>query len=307
MITTQKHPNSRIIKIYQKNSFIQDAQAKGAPEFMSMAKKSIGSFWENSFSSTVGTGLNFAEQKLLMPTIVDCEPADREFRAKVTNYFASMKTLVPYEKGRELEIGLETSNSEAVSAENLPLNLADYLTYRHALAHPHVAKSKQEGDNNMLKSFYIFDGQEQEDHELKTSQDQDKALELYLTMKKTPEKVDQLLTLLSVDPRTFKGKNAGALKLEKLKSLCDTKPDMVVKLAENKLFEHMYVIQTMLNTGVLQKVGEKIIDPETGTTIGHEMIEAVAWIKDKNNSEKLIMMKARMQEGLKIATATSKA
>jgi len=307
MITTQKHPNSRIIKIYQKNSFIQDAQQKGAPEFMSMAKKSIGSFWENSYSKTVGTGLTFTEQKFLMPAIVDCEVTDRDFRAKVTNYFASMKTLVPYDKGRELEIGLEKDNFAPVSEINAPLNIADYLAYRHAVAHPQVAASKQDSENNMLKSFYIFDGQAQEDHELKTSQDKDKALELYLTMKKTPEKIDQLLTLLDVDPRTFKGKNGEALKLEKLKSLCETASDKVVTLSENKLFEGMYIVQTMINTGILQKIGEKIINPDNGDTIGHDMVEAVAWTKDKANSEKMVMMRARMQEGLKVIPATSKA
>lgn len=306
MITTAKHENSHVVKIFRKDSFIGMAQGKVVPEFLAMSKKSIGSFWDNSNSKTVGSGLNFSEQKILLPTIVDCEPEDRNFRSKVTEYYMQMKTSVPYEKGRELEIGLETDNKLPVSADNQPLNLSDYLTYRHAIAHPEVAASKQDGLNNMLKSYYVFDAQDNEDFELKASLDKDKALELYLSMKKKPEKVDMLLTMLDIDPRTFKGKNAAALKLEKLKSLAETVPDKLVALAEHKLIDDMYTIQQMILTRILNKVGERIVNPETGVTVGHNMAESVAWLKDPLNSQSVAMMKTRMQEGMKAGTAVSK-
>jgi hypothetical protein len=306
MISSKKHPNSRIVKLYRKPSFIGNAQ-HGAPEFMAMSKRSIGSFWENSYSTTIGSGLNFSEQKLLLPTIVDCEPEDRAFRAKVSEYYSAIKTAVPFDKGRELEIGLETDNNEPLSSINLPLNLSDYVTYRHAKAHPEVAGSKQDGENSMLKFYYIFDAQEQEDFEVLGNKDKDEALVLYLRIKKTPEKADMLLTLMGIDPRTFKGKNAQALKLDKVKVLAETKPSDVVKIFNDKSFDEMYTIQTMLNTSVLQKIGERIINPETGTVLGNDMQEAVYWIKDKLNSESLVMLKARMQEGLQQTPATSKA
>lgn len=295
------------MKLYRKESFIGNAQAATAPEFMSMSKKSIGSFWENSFSKTQGSGLNFEEQKLLLPTIVDCEPEDRNFRAKVAEYYAAIKTLVPFDKGRALEIGLIMSNSEPVGEKNQPLNLADYLTYRHAIAHPLVAISKQEAENNMLKEYYVFDGQAQEDFELAQSKNKDEALELYLKIKKTPEKVDMLLTLLDTDPRVFRGKNAEALKLDKLKALSESIPDKFVSEFKDNLFEERYTVQTMINTGVLTKVGEKIFNTETGETIGHDMLESIAWIKDKANSETFGMLKARMQEGLTQVPANLKA
>ena len=306
MISTKKHPNSRIVKLYRKPSFIGNAQ-QGAPEFMAMSKRSIGSFWENSYSSTVGSGLNFSEQKLLLPTIIDCEPDDRSFRAKVAEYYNTVKTSVPFDKGREMEIGLEYSNSEPLSADNLPLNLADYITYRHAKAHPEVAGSKQDGENSMLKFYYIFDAQEQEDFEVLSNKDKDEALILYLRIKKTPEKADMVLTLMGTDPRTFKGKNAQALKLDKIKVLAETSSSKLVSTFNDKSFDEMYTIQTMLNTSVLQKVGERIINPETGTVLGNDMEEAVYWIKDKVNSESLVMLKARMQEGLQQVSATSRA
>ncbi len=302
-----KHPNSRIVTLYRKDTFIVDAQKGSAADFIAMSKKSLGSYWENSYSRTQGSGLNFEEQMILMPTLVDCTPEDRNFRQKVSEYFASMKTLIPYEKGRSLEIGLTKSNSEPLSVTNQPLNLADYVTYRHALAHPLVAKSQEEARDNILKEYYIFDPEAAEDAQVKDSGDKDRSLELYLTIKKTPAKVDMLLTLLGVDPRTFKGKNASSLKLERLKEIANSTPDVFISTFENKHFEELYVIQSMVNTGVLTRTGERYLDLSTGTTIGHSTAETVAWLKDKANSEAVAILKARMQEGLsKPAPATSK-
>jgi len=307
MISSKKHPNSRIVKLLRKPSFIEDAQQKGAPEFMAMSKKSVGSFWENSYSKTVGSGLTFSEQKLLLPTIVDCEPEDRGFRAKVAEYYSNIATKVPFGKdGRDLEIGLENDNKAPVSADNEPLNLADYITYRHAISHPKVSDSKQSSEGNMLTEFYLFDPQAQEDHNVLISADKDKALEMYLKIKKTPEKVDMLLTLLDTDPRVFKGKNAAALKLDKLKEFSESKPSKMIEAFEDNLFEDRYYLQTMINTGVVQKIGERIINPETGVALGNDAMEAIFWLKDKANSETLVLLKARMQEGLKVTPAVGK-
>lgn len=303
-----KSPNSRIVTLYRKESFIMGAQVGKAPDFVAQSKQSIGSFWYSSDSKTQGSGLDFEEQKLLMPLIVDCEPTDRNFRAKVAEYFASIKTVIPYGKGKSLEIGLEKSNKEPLSQDNQPLDVYDYITYRHAIAHPLVAATKQEADRNMLKQFYIFDPQAAEDREVKENTSKDAALEQYLLIKKTPEKVDMLLTLLLQDPRTFTGKNADALKIEKLKELAQSNPAKFVSTFKDKFFEELYVIKTMVNTGVLNRVGENIIDIDTGETIGHTSQEAVAWFRDKANSERVVILKAKMQEAMtKPVSATSKA
>ena len=309
MNTTPLSKNSKIVTIYRKESFLNNAQRGTALEFVAMAKRSLGSYWENSFSKTVGSGLSFDEQKILMPSLVDCEPEDRMFRSKVAEYFSSMKTEVPYDKGRQLEIGLEESNSKPVSATNQPLNLADYVTYRHALRHPLVAKSKEEAASNMLAEYYIFDSATAEKDSLNIETLKDLALEKYMEVKETPEKIDMLLTMLLVDPREYRGANAAALKLKKLRELTDQEPKKFIDAFEDNLLAERYNIQTMINTGVLTKVGEKIIDPESGVTLGHNMIEAIAYMKDEaNNSEKIVILKAKMQEALtKPMPATFKA
>jgi hypothetical protein len=277
-----------------------DAQAKGAPEFLAQAKQSLGSFWDNSFSKTIGSGLNFSEQKILLPEIIDCEVEDRNFRAKAAEYFQNIKTSIPYPKGRELEIGLEVSNTEPLSRQNMPLHIADYIAYRHAMAHPLVSNTKEAGESALLTQFYIFDPQAAEDSKVIADKFKDEALGLYLRIKETPEKIDMLLTMLNKDPRTFTGKNAKDLKVSALKVLADTQPKEFVNIFNNNLFEDLYYLQSMVNVKILQRVGTQVIDPQTGDTLGHTDIEAIAWMKNPAKSEQVIMYRARLDEALGI-------
>lgn len=307
MITTSNHPNSRIVTIFRKSTFAVDAQKETASDFIAMSKKSIGSYWENSHSKSVGSGLNFEEQKILMPALVDFEATDRNFRKACSEYFATLKTSVPYGKGVRLEVGLAHSNKEPVSDKNMPLSLSDYIAYRHALGHPMVSPSRKASEGDMLKEFYIFDPQTEDERRASENKEKDNALELYLKIRKQPEKIDMLLTILGVDPRKFTGKAAEEKKAEELKKLSESNPDKFVSTFEDKMFEQQYVVQSLINTGLLVRAGELIIEPATGETIGHNMLEAIAYIKDKANSGKLVIWKARMSEMLNVAPAAEKA
>lgn len=298
-----KDPNSRTITIFRTNSFLDDAQKKDALEFVSMSKKSLGSYWESNQSRVSGSGLTAAEQKILMPIVLNMELSDREFRAKCAEYFAEIKTTVPYAKGIELEIGLEDNNEPLGTkledgSTNLPLKIYDYIRYRHALAHPEVATSAILARGNQLKQFYIFDPQAEIETNKAEADKKDEALEFYLKIKGEDKKIDMLLTLLKVDPRQFSGANAATLKLEALKAKAEKVPAEFVSIYKDKFFEDMYVIESLVNTNVLNRVGQTLIDPDLGITVGHNMSEAIAWMKDKNNSEKVVILKAKMQEGL---------
>lgn len=296
--TAPVHPHSHVVVIYRKNSFSDDAQMEKAADFIANSRKSIGSYWESSYSKSMGSGLNFSEQKLLMPHVVDCEPEDRNFRKAVSDYFASIKTAVPYSKGRDLEIGLEKGEKEPLSKDNMPINLYDYITYRHAKGHPQVAGSRAEADGNPLVMYYIFDKVEEEGKQAQVADLKDKVLELYLTVRKESKKADMLLTILGIDPRKYTGMNAPSQKMERLRQLAESDPVKFKAAFEHKKFDDLYTIQTMLNTGILKQVGEFIVNAETGKTIGHTTEEAIAWLTDKANSQQVTILKARMQEML---------
>lgn len=291
------HENSRVITIFRKNSFIAQAQEGSAPEFLSESRRSIGSYWKDSHSVAVGTGLTFKEQELLLPELVDCEPTDRNFRNKVKEYYQNIRTSVPYGTGVKLEIGLQKDNTLPVSESNMPIDLSNYLAYRHALGSPEVAPSLKEANGHIIQ-YYIFDPMADELENIAKNKHRDSALEKYLLVSKDANKVKMFLTLLNVDIRKkeLSGVNAEGLRVEELKKLLDADPAKFLEIHEEKFFEEHYVIQSMINYKILTRVGEMIIDKEGGRTIGHNMDEAIVWLRTPENSESLLILKAKLQE-----------
>lgn len=300
-----QHPNSKKVTIFRTGSFINAAQTQ-AVEFMSMAKQSIGSYWESKTSKGIGSGLSFSEQDLLMPRILDLPKEDRGFRPAIREYFLNICTHVPYEKGRELEIGLEKDNAAPVSEENLPINLTDFIRWRHARKHPWVAASRKEAEGNILVQFYIFDEEETEMENVQLLNTRDEASALYLAMKDEVHKMDQMLTLLGQDPRNFTGLNAMALKRDALRTVVEKESEIFLKAHKQTHFEEKYLLTTMVNTGVLRRVGERYIDAETVEVIGNNLEEAVYFLKDETKSDTINLLKVRMQESLKKTGAPNK-
>lgn len=296
-----KERNHREVTLYRKSHFMMEAQLKNAPDFVRSSKQSIGSFWVNSNSKMVGSGLTFDEQKLLMPLIIDCEPSDRNFRTKVSAYFSNMRTVIPYDTGLTLQIGLTEDNNAPLSESNMPYDVHQYITWRHAAAHPQVAASKTAAEGNMLALYYIFDPQATEDSKVLLNENTDKAMELYLEVKRQPEKLDMLLTLLGISPRNIKydGKNGLSLKIADLKAIAEKDPARFITVYETKNFAETYVLLTAVELGLITKVGAYFVDKNSQETIGHNQAEAIQWLKDKTKSDKVVLLKQRMQEAMK--------
>jgi len=293
------HKNSKIVTIFRAGSFLSRAQGKEIDDFFAMSKKAIGSYWESTSSKRVATGLSFKEEGILLPKLLDVDERDREFRKKVTEFYVDIETQVPHGTGRNLEIGLEESNKDDVSEKNLPINLMDYLRYRHLIGHPHVAKTKEEADGNALVQFYIFDKSEVVKKNSKRADEKDAAIQIYLEIKPDGEKVDMMLTLLGVDPRQFTGRDAEDLKLEALRKHSETKPDTFISIYNEGDLKNRYWIRTMVNTGVLKTIGTKYLDKETDRLIGNTLEETLYYFNDESNSDVIVSLKSRAQEAMK--------
>lgn len=293
------HPNSHKITIFRAGSFLSRAQSKETNDYFAQTKESVGSYFESTTSSKVGNGLNFAEEKFLLPSIIDMEPADREFKKKVTEYFADLTTYVPFSTGVQLEIGLEVSNDKDVSADNMPISLNDFVRYRHAKNHPHVAATKELSAGNTLKRFYIFDPENVQAGNNKKNKEKDAAYAIYLKVKEEPASVDVLLTLLGVDPRNYIGKkDAEELKKERLRDIAETKPGEFVSTHEEGELEIRSWIISMVNTKVLNKIGARYMDGETGEALANSLEEMIYYFKDDDKSGEITVLKARRQEAM---------
>lgn len=311
----KKHANSKTVTIFRAGTFAEDAQT-GAQDFMAMSRKSIGSYYQHNFGKGIGSGLSFEEIDLLLPLLIDIPATERTFRAAVTDFFSSISTNIPYKEGRTFEVGLHLENDKPVTHSetredgrvvyNLPINLNDYIRYRHAENHPRVANSKSNAAGNSLIEYYIFDPTQVADENTALTTQKDEAFTLYLTLKDDPKKVDMLLTLMKEDPRMYHGTNAVSERMQALRALVDTKPDKVLTEHKAAHFEERYTLLTLVNTGICKQIGGRYVETETSTILGNTAEEAIYWILDKVNSDKLTLMKARMQEQLKVAVVNPK-
>lgn len=317
MLTTlaaaaEVNPNSKKITILRKPTMMEGAQDKAA-EFMSMSRKSIGSYFESKNAKGIGSGLSFDEKDLLMPRLIDVPKDDRTFLDTVRKFFESLQTYVPYEDGVILEIGLSIDNSKPITyfdekrdKYNTPIAYMDYVRYRHAMHHPKVAASYAEAQGNQLIDFYIFDPATARQQDTELSNTKDKALQIYLKIKEDMVKVDAMITLMGTDPRTFTGAGKDDEKTTFLRKQADERSVKFLEEYETKMFEEKYMLQSMMNTGIIRRVGNQYIDSETGKIIGNNTEEAMYFFKDPVNSDKISILKANLQEMLKIEIKTSK-
>lgn len=312
--TETKHPNSRRITVFRTGSFLDNAQTQAA-DFMSMSKKSVGTYFASNLGSAIGTGLDFDEIDLLMPLVIDIPKDDRTFREGVTKFFSNIVTPIPYNTGKELEIGLRLSNSQPLDytegegaglKRNLPIHIQDYLRYRHLLKHPLVAASKLDAQNDMTKQFYIFDQASVNVENAATRKVADEAVALYLSIKKDTDKVDAMLTLMGTDIRIYHGPDAEDLKLQKLYEYSNTAAPEFSRVYKAEEFELRFIIQKMVNTGVIRRIGGQFVDKETGGIVGHTTEEVIYYFKDQQNSGNVAIMKGKMQEAMKQQLAAPK-
>lgn len=289
---------TRHVTLRRAPSFLAKTQGKEVLDFLSSAITEVGSYFEKG-SKRVASGLNLVEEKLLLPELLAVAEGDKEYFKERNKFFTNLSTKIP-ENGLKLDISLtEDSNALTISDKNLPLNVMDYIRYRHALGHPWVAKSQSAGKGNQLKKYYIDDPVTSTQGNADIIDVKDRALQFYLETKANEEKVNQVLTLLGFDYRDIVGAtplNTKQLRADKFRSLVDTRANDINEISKDRNFDIKFLIQSMLNTGVLNKVGAKYLNGETGDTIGNYE-ETIEFFKDeKANSEKIGVLKARQQE-----------
>lgn len=307
--TNSTHPNSRRVTVFRNPSFLSGSQTKEVQEYLATGNETVGAYFESRNSPMVGSGLTIAEKKYLLPELLGISPEDRVFVEKCNEFYAGMNTSIPYENGKELEIGLETNNDKPLfevdkngvrTFSQMPINLADYIRYRHIKGHPKVAGNREEAEGNSTKDFYIFDPAVAE-KVTETRQDlRDEAIAIYLTIIKDPAaavKVAQMLTLLEKDPRDV---GTAADQKGELKRLAEANPKKFKDTFEDKNFENRYWVNTFVNTNVWSRAGvSRIVNKEDNKLIGNNMEEALAWMQDKENEELISVFKTKAQEAMK--------
>lgn len=316
---------SKKVFIKSTRPFIHEQiRTEAAIEQLKNSKKGLGSYFANRNSTRQGSGLLEDEIKLLLPLILDIPATDLEFRKKVNLYYADINTVIPYEKGLEVEIGLELDNEKSVNyieeevlevegkptrivkKYNTPINVEDYIRYRHALKHPYCAGSPDEAKGNSLMHFYVEDPEQTTKARLLENEMKDKANNLYQEVKSDPRRVKMILTVLRFDVPKKQGEVGSSVNVRamseddrvlRLRTLAEAKPDLFYKAGTDKILKEKYLTDELITVGLLKKVGQSVLVSDTLEVLGNTVEEAViALFQDNRNSGLLSTLKAKYTE-----------
>tara|TARA_R110002012_G_scaffold2124_9_gene10197 strand:+ start:10015 stop:10824 length:810 start_codon:yes stop_codon:yes gene_type:complete len=227
-------------------------------------------------------GFTPKEEKEFMTGILDVSPEHNDWPKHSKEFWANLTIPVGF-TGVELEIGLDDDGA--------PLSIMDYIKYRFALKHPHVALTEDEMVSNFAKRFYIQDltrDDKVKNNQIQVKKDADKE---FIKLSSSTKSMARVLRLMS-------NTNPDRLTEEQIENslyeIKNSKPKKFLKIALDKNLELKAEIDEMITAGVLRKIGNQVIFIDE--VLGDTMDDTVVHLKDKKNSGKLTILRAKLKE-----------
>jgi len=227
-------------------------------------------------------GFDLEDEKKYMLGILDVNPDHVDWPKHSKQFWAELTIPVGF-TGVELEIGKDDNGK--------PLSIMDYIKYNFALRHPHVALTKEEMDGDFSKRFYIQDLTREDkvkNNEIQLKKDADKE---FIKASSNPKSMKRILRLMS---NTNPDRMTSEQIENSLYEIKNSKPKKFIKIAKDKNLDLKAEIEEMVSAGVLRKIGNQVIfiDEVLGDTVN----DSVVHLKDKKNSGKLTLLRAKLKE-----------
>jgi hypothetical protein len=243
------------------------------------SKRRIGSVFTKT--GDIYSGLTFPEQKKFLPYILGVDATDPAFGKEVKSYFRNMTIEVPLE-GTQLEAGTDESGE--------PLNVMDYVKYKFASQHPHVAADESDLSANRSYKYYIYDEALELEEDYNELEYRKKAYKEFIKLTDNEKKMDMVVRLHLENPSKMDQKSKELF----LETMVEENPLNFYNIATSKTLEIEAFIEECLTAEVLRKVGNSLLLGDE--KLGDSMEEAVLFLKDKKNSSTLTTLKARVQQ-----------
>ena len=227
-------------------------------------------------------GFTLEDEKKYMLGILDVNPDHVDWPKHAKQFWAELSIPVGF-TGVELEIGKDDDGK--------PLNIMDYIKYSFALKHPHVALTKEEMNSEFAKRFYIQDLSREDkvkNNSVKLKKDADK---VFIKVSSNVDSMKRILRLMSNSNPDRRTEEQVENSLYELKN---ANPKKFLRIATDKNLELKAEIEELVSAGVLRRIGNQVIfiDEVLGDTIE----DTVVHLKDKKNSGKLTLLRAKFKE-----------
>ena len=227
-------------------------------------------------------GFDPKDEKKYLDGILDVDPTNQSWPAYAKKFWAELTIKVGFE-GVEFEIGKDDKGN--------PLQIMDWINYNFSVRHPHVALTEEEMNSNYTKRFYIQDPSKDEmkkNLKVQSKKDADKE---FIKISSDKKKMSWVLRLMS-------NSNPDIMSREQIEnSLYDLKEKdhkKFFRIASDKHLEMKAEIEEMVSAGVLRKIGNQTIFIDE--ILGDTLDDTVTHLKDKKNSGKLTILRAKLKE-----------
>jgi len=227
-------------------------------------------------------GFDLADEKKYMQGILDVNPDHVDWPKHSKNFWAELTIPVGF-TGVELEIGTNEDGS--------PVNVMDYIKYNFAIKHPHVALTKGEMDSTIAKRFYIQDLSREDkvkNNSIKLRKDADKE---FIKVSSNSKNMKRILRLMSNSNPERMTEDQIENALYEIKN---NSPKKFIRIATDKNLELKSEVEEMVSAGVLRRIGNQVIFIDE--TLGDTLDDTIVHLKDKKNSGKLTILRAKLKE-----------
>ena len=227
-------------------------------------------------------GFSPEEEKKYMQGILDVSPEHVDWPRYSKKFWADMTIPVGF-TGVELEVGKDDDGT--------PLSIMDYIKYNFAIKHPYVALTKEEMESDITKKFYIQDLSREDkvkNNSIKLKKDADKEFIKVSSDLKNMKRILRLMSSTNPDRMTEDQIENSLYELK------NSNPKKFVRIATDKNLELRAEIDELVSAGVLRKIGNQVIFIDE--VLGDTVEDTIVYLKDKKNSGKLTILRAKLKE-----------
>lgn len=252
------------------------------PPVVSNAKKILSSIYSGQGPLK---GIKGDEEKELLAKYLGMDKDEKGFSNVCRSFWADLRVEIPSD-GKVLNI---TKNED-----DEPVDIHDYLVYKWAEKHKHVAKDRQAMLDDSSKKFYIYDPDVEMRYQNQKVNMKKQAYKEFIKISDDEEKIDRVITLLTdSDPDQMSTQQ----KENYLDQLIEENPEKFVSVVTDKDLDIKAEIAQMVELNIIRKAANQYwyIDQK----LGNDIEETVLFFKDKKQSETVTTLRAKLQEAKK--------
>lgn len=228
----------------------------------------LGSGYDSN-TSDVLRGLDFEEEKLLLPPIIGCSATSFEFNEKAKSFWSNIDIPIPIE-GRRLNITCRKQKVLIDGKETeleIPVSPLDYIYWKFAQKHSEVAPSFEECKNFKGYNFYIEDIGAEQKTKMVSLELKNKARLKYLQLTTGESKNIELLRAIAIITKdvhnsTIPSNEEGLLIL--LEEICEKFPEQFEKAASDPNVKDRAFVSVLLDYNIITTAGNSIFDETVG-------------------------------------------